>query len=93
MGDTIRESIEIIMGSGLPYEFRTTCARTFVDETAIGGIIDAIRGARRYVLQHCNPSSMLDAGYFGGDPPGLTEPEMAALRTIAAAGVDACIVR
>lgn len=49
--DRIRESIRLIMGSGIPYEFRTTVVREFHDEASFPAIGAFIRGASRYYLQ------------------------------------------
>ena len=41
--ESIREAIQVIMASSLPYEFRTTCVRPIVDAAAIEGIAKLIR--------------------------------------------------
>ena len=47
----IRESISLIMDSGLDYEFRTTVATELFDETGIAGAARMIVGAKKYFLQ------------------------------------------
>jgi len=47
----IRESIELIMTSGIDYEFRTTVVTELFDEKSIEEASIMIRGAKRYFLQ------------------------------------------
>ena len=47
----IEESIHIIMGSGIPYEFRTTVVDEFHDEESFKAIGKMISGAGDYYLQ------------------------------------------
>ena len=47
----IEESVQLIMKSGLPYEFRTTLSKELHDENAIREIGEWLRGCRAYFLQ------------------------------------------
>ncbi len=47
----LRESIAVILESGLDHEFRTTIVPGFVSEDDVAMIAGEIRGARRYFLQ------------------------------------------
>ena len=47
----IERSIDIIMKSGVPYEFRTTVVTELFDETSIAGAAKMIAGADKYFLQ------------------------------------------
>lgn len=47
----IRESIKLIRGSGVPYEFRTTVVPGIHEESDFDGIVDLIDGAPAYYLQ------------------------------------------
>lgn len=47
----IRESIALLMRSGMDYEFRTTVVDEFHEEADFEKIGEMIRGARRYFLQ------------------------------------------
>lgn len=47
----IKESIEIIMNSGVDYEFRTTVVDQLHDESSFIAISQLIQGAKRYFLQ------------------------------------------
>ncbi len=56
----IAASIDVIMNSSLPYEFRTTVAPALLSAADVGLIARAIEGAKRYVLQPFNPHVCLD---------------------------------
>lgn len=86
-------SIELIMHAGLPYEFRTTCVRPFVDNAVISAISACIAGAERYVLQTFRPHRVLDPSFFGGARRGATAAEMQNYRRLAAPHVRQCLVR
>ncbi len=47
----IQQSIDVILRSGLPYQFRTTAVKTLCSRNDLGGINDMIKGANHYVLQ------------------------------------------
>jgi pyruvate formate lyase activating enzyme len=51
----ILKSIDIIMSSDQPYEFRTTCVSPFVTKNNIDQIGILIKGAKSFFLQKCNP--------------------------------------
>lgn len=57
---SIRRSIELIMSSGIEYEFRTTVSPAFLNESDIVEIARTIKGAQRYVLQGFKPNNCLD---------------------------------
>ncbi|MGQ9604419.1 MAG: anaerobic ribonucleoside-triphosphate reductase activating protein [bacterium] len=59
----ISKSIQMIMNSSLPYEFRTTLVPGIVDGDAIESISSSIRRARKYVLQRFVPDNSLDTTY------------------------------
>jgi len=64
MGNKVQESIEIVMTSGIEYEFRTTVVRsqlTAADLLAIGTLI---QDARLYALQRYLPSKPLDKDFL-----------------------------
>jgi len=58
--DKIRESIKVIMDSGIDYEFRTTVVPTILDEADIEEMAKEIAGAKKYVLQQFVPDHTLD---------------------------------
>lgn len=64
----LQESIQIIMSSGLDYEFRTTVDRSLLDEEDLTKIAETIRGARKYYLQKLNYTSEKHVGVCGELP-------------------------
>ncbi len=58
--DKVRESIKIIMNSGIDYEFRTTVVPTLHDDKDIEEMAKAIAGAKKFVLQQFVPDHTLD---------------------------------
>jgi pyruvate formate lyase activating enzyme len=92
--EVILESIRTIMGSGLSYEFRTTCVGPFVDARIIEGIGKTIEGARLWALQAFRFSeSVLDPTFFEGAEKGYDPDALLHLKSIAAPWVKECIVR
>ncbi len=61
--ELISKSIRVIMGSGIPYEFRTTCAPGIVDEKDFAEIGKVVKGAERYCLQQFRPQITLDPAF------------------------------
>ena len=57
--EKLSESIALLKGSGIPYEFRTTVIDEFHDEESMAGIADLIEGAERYFLQRFEDSGEL----------------------------------
>jgi pyruvate formate lyase activating enzyme len=49
--DKIRQSIDLIIHSGIPYQFRTTLVKEFCSDADLSDIQDLIKGANHYVLQ------------------------------------------
>ncbi len=47
----LTESIDLLMASGVDYEFRTTCVPGMVETADIAAMGKAIRGAKKWVLQ------------------------------------------
>ncbi len=61
---SIRKSINIIMTSGVGYEFRTTVIRELHDESDFFAIATMIEGARRYFLQPFRDSAYVPYNGF-----------------------------
>jgi pyruvate formate lyase activating enzyme len=96
--DKLLESIRVIMESGVSYEFRTTCIKPLVDENVIRSISKLIEGSPLYALQRFRDDKVLRPDFFrcegsGFHGSGLSDPELARLRSIAAPFVGSCIVR
>lgn len=61
--DKIKKSIDLIMKSGVLYEFRTTVVPTLHSETDIEDIAKYIKGAQKFVLQQFVPKETLDKSF------------------------------
>lgn len=91
--DDLVESIETILHSRIPHEFRTTCVAPLVTEETVRRMARRIHGARRYVLQRCRGGRVLDPTFFESTGRALEDSEMDRLRKLAAPWVEECIVR
>lgn len=86
-------SIQLIMESSLPYEFRTTCVKPIVDERIIEVIAKTIKGGSRYVLQRFCNHEVLNPDYFEKQGSPIEEHELLHLKSVADPWVNQCIVR
>ena len=87
-------SIETIMGSGIPYEFRTTCIKPIVDGQSIKNIARTIRGSNLYALQRFrDDNKVLSPAFFAKTGAGHSKKELKKLKAIAEPWVKKCIVR
>ncbi len=86
----ILKSIDIIMSSDTPYEFRTTCVSPFVTIDNMDKIGMLIKGAKFFFLQKCNQTKNAGAEpkYEIVDEGGLNE-----LKQIAESYVLNCNIR
>ena len=63
--DAIKASIQLIQDSNVDYEFRTTCIKPIIDESAIHKMVPYVEGAKRFILQKFQySSSILDPDFF-----------------------------
>jgi pyruvate formate lyase activating enzyme len=92
-GQHIQSSIDLVMNSGLPYEFRTTCVKPFIDTESIKAIGRTIEGARQWTLQTFTPTTLLSPDFFGNFDPGFSPDEMDRLHRSAAVWVRHCTTR
>ncbi len=58
--DAIRRSTQMIMSSGIEYEFRTTVCPAFVGSDELQSIAKTVSGAEKYILQQFKPGNCLD---------------------------------
>lgn len=66
--NAIRESVNVIMGSGLEYEFRTTVVRELHDAEDILKISEWLSGAKRYYLQaFVDSGELISSGFSAYD--------------------------
>jgi len=91
--DDLLSSIQIIMESGVEYEFRTTCVKPIINANIIKKISVIIKGATLYALQPFHNSKVLHPEFFRGNEAGYSEDELLYLKSIAAPWVEKCIVR
>jgi pyruvate formate lyase activating enzyme len=87
----ILDSIGMIMGSGLDYEFRTTVVRTFLDKDDFIKIGQLIHNSRLYVLQRFVSSRTLDDTFLGMDT--YSDEEFNSVKHLMEGFVQRCIVR
>jgi len=59
----IKESIKIIVESGVEYEFRTTIAPDVIEKDDIVKIGEWLNGAKKYVIQSFRPNITLDKSF------------------------------
>ncbi|MGZ3634534.1 MAG: anaerobic ribonucleoside-triphosphate reductase activating protein [Syntrophales bacterium] len=62
--DKIRQSIEIIMKSGMPYEFRTTVPKRLLDVDDLLEMGMLLKNAGSYILQQFIPTRTLDRQFM-----------------------------
>ncbi len=91
--DPIGESIELIMESGIDYEFRTTCVKPIVAVQTIENILQLIPGARLYALQRFRQSKVLHPEFFQPGNFEFSDDEMRQLKLLAEQSVEKCIIR
>lgn len=91
--EVILSSISLIMGSGIEYEFRTTCVKKIVDKRIIESIAKLIKGATRYVLQLFNNVDVLHPEFFNGIECSYGKEDLLYFRRAAMPWVKECLVR
>lgn len=87
----LAESIALIMGSGVDYEFRTTVIKSLLPKEDFPAIGEAIRGARRYYLQQFVPVKLLNPAFRRKTT--YTAAELSEIKTIMEDYVDVCEIR
>jgi len=73
--DRIRESIGLIRGGGVEYEFRITVVPGLTGEGDLLEIADMLKGSRRFVIQQFRPGRTLDEGFRDLKPYSREELE------------------
>ena len=61
--EAIKESINIVSGSGLDYEFRTTVVPGIINKRSVASIARYLKGADKFVLQNFKSGVTLDENY------------------------------
>jgi pyruvate formate lyase activating enzyme len=91
--EPILDSIRILMESRIPYEFRTTCIKPFVNPQIIANIVRVIKGSRLYALQQFRPTTVLNPQFFQENDHQYSDEDLLALKAVAEEWVQTCIVR
>lgn len=86
-------SARIILDSGLPHEFRTTCLKPFVDAAIVKNVARWIRGAALYALQRFHPAEVLHPEFFQGADRIIDDGDLSRFKAIAETQVQRCIIR
>jgi pyruvate formate lyase activating enzyme len=90
--EKIEKSVKIIMQSGVPYEFRSTCVPGFINEEAIVKMGELIQSADKWYLQNFkSDAEMIDKKLTG--KPGFSSAEMQKFAEIGRKFVKKCEVR
>ncbi len=90
-GKTIRQSIKLIMDSGISYEFRTTIVKDQLDEGDLLAIGDLIKDAQLYALQRYIPTKPLDKSFL--DKTTLSGEELASVRRLLENNIKRVVIR
>lgn len=91
--EKIKQSIDLLLSGSLPYEFRTTCVKPFVDKTRMAGIGRLIQGAGHLFLQKFDHTHVSNQEYAGNRDAGFNDTEMADLRSRVQPYVAECRIR
>jgi len=89
----IRASIKLIMASGLPYEFRTTCFRPLVNAQAMARIGALIKGAETFAIQKFCAKETLDPDAGSNRDYLFDDNELLCLKAIVEPMVEYCFLR
>jgi pyruvate formate lyase activating enzyme len=89
--DEIKQSIRLIMHSGIDYEFRTTIVTSQLSEENILEIGKLIRGAKLYILQKFVPSKVVDPKFL--NELTFSDGKLKALQNTLKDLVVQCVVR
>lgn len=87
----IEESISIIRGSGIEYEFKTTVVFPLLDKKDFEAIGKLVKNAGIHYVQRFSPSKTLDSRCMSFAPPG--EEDMEEIRRTMLKNVRECRIR
>jgi len=89
--EAIRESVKLLMTSGIAYEFRTTVVKAQLTPDDIEQIGREIQGAKEYVLQKFIPTKILNPQFKR--KVSYSDEEFVQLQAMLAHYVDQCHIR
>lgn len=87
----VRDSVALLMGSGIDYELRCTAVPTIHTVETLVALAAQLCGARRLVFQQFRPTATLDPAF--AREPAFDLDELAAARDAAARYVGECVLR
>jgi len=87
----IKESVNIIMKSGIPYEFRTTVVKALLPEEDFPKIGEFIKGAEKYFLQKFIPTKILNPQFK--KKTTYTDSEFLKIKSVMEKYVKECGIR
>ena len=91
--DAIRDSIRLLMASGVGYEFRTTCVRPFISAESMQRMAALIEGAKVYTIQKFCANQTLDPNFGSSGKCSFDDDELLDLKAIAEPLVESCMLR
>ncbi len=91
--EDIRESIRLILSSGISHEFRTTCVKTIIDESAVSIIAGLVEGAQLYALQKAQTRHVLSPDFFEEEDRLFDDEQLIGFQAILSPIVKNCIIR
>jgi len=86
----IEKSIDLIMSSGIDYEFRTTVVRGQLDFDDFEQIGKMIKGAKRYAAQKFVPTKTNNPEFM--NKSSYSDDDMQKIKLIMSNYVDVCVV-
>lgn len=90
-GKMIRQSTEMVMSSGIDYEFRTTVVKSLLNKADLLAIGRLIKEASLYALQRYVPTKPLDKCFL--DETTLRQEEFAAIGKILERSIKKIVIR
>lgn len=89
--NSIRKSIEILIGSGIDYEFRTTVVKSLINIEDFEEIGKEIKGAKKYFLQKFIPTKILNPQFR--KKVSFDDDEMREIQKKMSKYVETCSIR
>ncbi len=89
--DRVTESIEILSGSAVEHEYRTTVVPMMHGPAEVAKIAEYLKGEERFVLQHFRPGDTLDPRFAELKP--FTDEDMRAMLAQARKYIPGTVVR
>ncbi len=87
----IKKNIDLIMNSGINYEFRTTLVKSLLSKEDIIKIGKLIKGAKNYFLQKFVPTKTLNPDFMSEKT--YSDKELEELKSILGEYVENCMIR